>query len=124
MHSDLTLAATRMLDAKPTQGTFGIRDARIIAPGDPLRSILFLRVSKLGRGRMPHIGSEVVDRVGADLIGDWIADLPGSDIPVARFTDAQKHTRIEARSNVRLLESSGASVPAPVSYTHLRAPET
>ena len=112
MHSDLTLAATRMLDAKPTQGTFGIRDARIIAPGDPLRSILFLRVSKLGRGRMPHIGSEVVDRVGADLIGDWIADLPGSDIPVARFTDAQKHTRIEARSNVRLLESSGDSVPA------------
>ena len=71
MHADLSLQATRMIDAKPTQGTFGIRDARIIAPGDPFRSILYLRVSKLGRGRMPHIGSEVVDTAAAGLVRDW-----------------------------------------------------
>jgi len=124
MHNDLSLAATRMLDSKPTQGTFGIRDARIIAPGDPLRSILFLRVSKLGRGRMPHIGSEVVDRVGADLIADWITDLPGSDLPVARFTEAQKHTRIEARSNVRLLERSGDTISVPLLTRSLASTST
>jgi len=124
MHNDLSLAATRMLDSKPTQGTFGIRDARIIAPGDPLRSILYLRVSKLGRGRMPHIGSEVVDRVGADLIGDWITELPGSDLPVARFTEAQKHTRIEARSNVRLLERSGDTISVPLLARSLASTST
>ena len=111
MHADLSLAATRMLDAKPTQGTFGIRDARIIAPGDPLRSILYLRVSKLGRGRMPHIGSEVVDRVAADLVRDWIADLPAPDTPIAALSDAQKDTRIVARSRVAELENSGDRIP-------------
>src|SRR5205807_1969937 len=36
-------------------GTFGIRDARIIAPGDPHRSLLLYRMSKLGYARMPYI---------------------------------------------------------------------
>ena len=111
MHADLSLPATRMLDAKPTQGTFGIRDARIIAPGDPLRSLLYLRVSKLGRGRMPHIGSEVVDRAGADLVRDWISDLPAPSTPIAALSAAQKETRIEAHSRVAQLEASGDRVP-------------
>jgi len=111
MHADLSLAATRMLDAKPTQGTFGIREARIIAPGDPLRSMLYLRVSKLGRGRMPHIGSEVVDRAAADLIRDWISDLAGSETPIARLSEAQKDTRIVAPTRVAELEASGDRLP-------------
>jgi len=111
MHADLSLAATRMLDAKPTQGTFGIREAKIIAPGDPLRSMLYLRVSKLGRGRMPHIGSEVVDRAAADLIRTWIADLSGSETPIARLSDAQKDTRIVAPTRVAELEASGDRLP-------------
>jgi len=114
MHADLSLAATRMLDAKPTQGTFGIRDARIIAPGDPLRSMLYLRVSKLGRGRMPHIGSEVVDRAAADLVRDWISNLSGADTPIAVLSDAQKDTRIVAPSRVAELEAAGDRIPPPL----------
>ena len=114
MHADLSLAATRMLDAKPTQGTFGIRDARIIAPGDPLRSMLYLRVSKLGRGRMPHIGSEVVDRAAADLVRDWISNLSGANTPIAVLSDAQKDTRIVAPSRVAELEAAGDRIPPPL----------
>jgi putative heme-binding domain-containing protein len=33
-------------------------------------------MAKLGRGRMPHIGSEVVDETGLRLIHDWIRQLP------------------------------------------------
>lgn len=57
-------------------GTFGMRDARIIAPGDPYRSVLLYRMSKLGYGRMPYIGSRVVDGSAIALIEDWIRSLP------------------------------------------------
>jgi putative heme-binding domain-containing protein len=67
---------SRAIDAKPAQGTFGIPDARILAPGDPYRSLLYYRMSKQGRGRMPHIGSELIDEAGVRLIGDWIRQLP------------------------------------------------
>src|SRR5206468_1645285 len=34
-------------------GTFGMRDAKIIVPGDPYRSVLMYRFMKLGYARMP-----------------------------------------------------------------------
>ena len=71
----LSLDRTKSVGASPVQGEFGIAQAKIIAPGDPYRSTLYYRVSKLGRGRMPHIGSDVVDPRGRMLIRDWIASL-------------------------------------------------
>ncbi|MBQ16508.1 MAG: hypothetical protein CMJ65_05235 [Planctomycetaceae bacterium] len=110
MHHDISLTATRMLDSKPSQGTFGIPDARIIAPGDPLRSVLFLRVSKLGRGRMPHIGSERVDRRATTMIGKWISELP-NDTPIATLSDAQRRSRLQALIEVRQLERGAKAIP-------------
>ena len=105
MHHDINLATTRMLNSKPTQGTFGIPEARIIAPGDPLRSVLFLRVSKLGRGRMPHIGSELVDAPGVSLLRDWIAGLDGDNTPIASLSSAQRRSRIQPFADVNQLET-------------------
>ena len=76
MHYDLPLGATDMLDVRPTQGTFGIHGAKVIAPGDPFRSVLLYRMSKLGGGRMPHIGSTEVDCQGVKLISEWIRRIP------------------------------------------------
>lgn len=78
LRAEITLAEMKAVDAKPTQGTFEIPDAKIIAPGNPFRSTLFYRVSKTGSGRMPHIGSEIVDPLGRQLIHDWIRQLPPS----------------------------------------------
>jgi putative heme-binding domain-containing protein len=69
------LEETKAFDVRPVQGTFDLTDGRIIAPGDPYRSVLYYRMSKLGRGRMPHIGSDIVDDRGARLIHDWIMQL-------------------------------------------------
>ncbi|MEE3372470.1 MAG: c-type cytochrome, partial [Planctomycetota bacterium] len=69
------LASTGTLGTRPTQGTFGITGARIISPGDPLGSVLYYRISKLGGGRMPRLGSAHVDLAGASMIHDWIAHL-------------------------------------------------
>jgi putative heme-binding domain-containing protein len=76
LQAELAIEATKTLDVRPTQGTFGIADAKILAPGDPFRSTLFYRISKTGSGRMPHIGSEIVDDRGVQLIHDWIRQLP------------------------------------------------
>lgn len=73
---DLPLPETKALGVRPTQGSFGIHEAKIVAPGDPFRSVLYFRMAKLGPGHMPHLGTAVVDRRGLELIHDWIRQLP------------------------------------------------
>ncbi len=72
---DESLQDTKALGARPTQGTFGIHDPKIIAPGDPLHSVLYFRMAKLGPGHMPHIGSAIVDQRGLEVVHDWIRQL-------------------------------------------------
>jgi putative heme-binding domain-containing protein len=38
--------------------------------------VLYYRMAKLGAGRMPHIGSSILDARGLRLIHDWIRRLP------------------------------------------------
>ena len=100
-----TLEKTSLLGTRPTQGTFGIHGAQIVAPGDPYRSVLYYRIAKLGHGRMPQFGSQVVDRRGTKLIHDWIASLPpAADDPaagsVARLR-AEERAAIEALTSAR-----------------------
>ena len=87
------LAADRMhmLNERPTQGTFGIFDAKVVAGGDPYRSVLYYRISKLGPGRMPHYGAQTVDRKGVSLIHKWINSLEAaeSDSAVTRIRTQQ-----------------------------------
>ena len=64
-----------LIDARPNLGSFGLDDARLVCPGNPDRSVIVYRMSKLGRGRMPHVGSDVVDVAGMGLIRQWIQSL-------------------------------------------------
>jgi putative heme-binding domain-containing protein len=95
MPFDVPLKETNMVAVRPTQGTFGIHSAEVVAPREPFRSILLYRMSKLGGGRMPHIGSSEVDRAGVQLIYDWIANLspsetgPVRDRPVAQLQEQE-----------------------------------
>jgi uncharacterized repeat protein (TIGR03806 family) len=72
----LDLKDTAAINTKPGQGTFDLRDPRVIVPGDPDRSLVAYRMAKLGLGRMPHVASTVVDEKGVRLIRDWIKQLP------------------------------------------------
>lgn len=75
-----TLAETKLLDAAPVQGDLGIPTARIIKPGHPHDSVLFYRMAKVGAGHMPHLGAQLPDEAGLQLMHDWIRwltpDLP------------------------------------------------
>lgn len=81
-----TLKETGIFDVRPRQGDFGLPDARIIAPGDPARSVLLYRTAKFGRGRMPHLGSEYPHPAGVELLDAWIRSLgkpvtPRAELP-------------------------------------------
>ena len=52
-------------------------DARIVHPGHPEESILWLRAALRGSGQMPPLATLVADPVGSGLIEDWIASLAG-----------------------------------------------
>lgn len=64
-----------LFGTSPSQGDFGIRNARVVAPGDPFRSVLYYRLAKLGPGRMPRLGGAEVDPLGTQLFHDWIVSL-------------------------------------------------
>lgn len=75
LRSTTGLADTGMIDVAPGQGHMGLENARIVAPGAPERSVLLERIRTLGSGRMPSIGSHVVDEAGVELLVQWIQDL-------------------------------------------------
>ena len=71
----LPLEATGTINTLASHGDFGIPGARILVPGDAEKSLLWHRMRITDRGRMPHVGSSVVDRPAVDLIQAWINEL-------------------------------------------------
>ena len=75
MNIDLPLKEAKLIDVKPMQGDLGLPDARVIASGDPARSVLLYRMATAGRGHMPYLGSQLVDDRGLLVVRDWIAGM-------------------------------------------------
>jgi putative heme-binding domain-containing protein len=109
---DKPLEETKVLEVRPVQGAFDMPNAQIIAPGDPYRSTLFYRMSKTGRGRMPHIGSEIVDERGVRLIHDWIRQLPirkDDRLLTQKLAELKSPTPAERADIIKKLLSSTSS---------------
>ncbi len=69
------LSQTMTCNQEPLSGNFGIEGANLITPGDAENSILPYRMNTLGEGRMPPLGTHVVDETGVQLLSDWINSL-------------------------------------------------
>jgi uncharacterized repeat protein (TIGR03806 family) len=106
MHYDLPLEKTNMIGMRPTQGTFGIHAAQVIAPGDPFRSVLLYRMSKLGGGRMPHIGSTEIDRAGVELLFDWVRHLSAETAKDSTGNEAAAKLRQEEAADLARLAAA------------------
>ena len=65
----------KLVDEKPVHQTFDLPDARLIAPGDPDRSVLIRRLGMRGAGQMPPLASNRVDVEGVELIKKWCRSL-------------------------------------------------
>jgi hypothetical protein len=66
----------RVLDVAPLHATFDLKDAKLIAPGDPDRSVLLKRAGTRGKGQMPPLASNRVDEAGVKLLSEWVQSLP------------------------------------------------
>ena len=69
------LESTGLCNVMPTKGTQGVQSATNLTPGHPELSTLWLRMSTLGKGRMPPLASAVLDEDALDLVDDWIEGI-------------------------------------------------
>ena len=104
LNFDKPLTEMRSLDEKPTRGDFGLLGGRVIASGDPYRSALLYRISTEGSGRMPHLGSRLVDEAGVRLVRDWILSLPQ---PQAGDRDLAAARQLAEQNAALLLRTQG-----------------
>ena len=79
LYHHLPLERTKLVGLEPAQGHFGLDAARVVAPGDPYRSVLLYRMAKQGNGRLPPLGSKKIDALGLKLMHNCIADMPLDD---------------------------------------------
>jgi len=80
LHASIPLTQTLAVDTRPGQGLFSLKDPRIIAPGDPVRSMILHRMELTTLGRMPHVASKVVDQEGVKLVREWLEKLKDEEL--------------------------------------------
>jgi uncharacterized repeat protein (TIGR03806 family) len=71
----VTLERMKILDIKPLHHTFGMQEAKLVAPGSPERSVLLHRLGMRGPGQMPQLGTNVADERAVGLVREWIQSL-------------------------------------------------
>jgi uncharacterized repeat protein (TIGR03806 family) len=72
-----SLSAMGICDADPQHGDLGVSGARIVVPGDPEHSLLYLRIVATDAYTMPPLGHTSPDPQGAALVAQWIRELTG-----------------------------------------------
>ncbi|HVU49427.1 MAG TPA: hypothetical protein VHL80_02010 [Polyangia bacterium] len=79
---DIPFFKTGLCGTPPGKGDLGVMDALLVTPKDPSKSLVWLRMhapkgdmTTGETGRMPQIGSYVVDMQGTQLISDWITSI-------------------------------------------------
>ncbi|MEZ5509713.1 MAG: hypothetical protein R3F47_07405 [Gammaproteobacteria bacterium] len=76
LNSNVALSSMNAVDVVPSAGDLGIADARIIAPGDHTRSMLWERMHTSDSvTRMPPIASVMPDETALDILAQWIDSL-------------------------------------------------
>ena len=73
--NDTPLDKMRLVDVKPIHTPLDIADARLVAPGQPERSVLLKRVTARGPNQMPPLATHKIDAAGAALLREWILSL-------------------------------------------------
>lgn len=102
----VALSETNAVNVAPTQGNFGLVDAKVIRPGDPYHSILYYRMATRGMGHMPKLRPGDNDTAGLQLVHDWIesmSDVAPASIPPTDPPSAADDTASALRLFTRLL---------------------
>jgi uncharacterized repeat protein (TIGR03806 family) len=68
-------ASMNVCNAAPLVSDLGYPNMRLLAPGDPARSLLSVRMQRLDGMRMPPLASSQVDLPGVRLVNEWIRSI-------------------------------------------------
>lgn len=94
LNLEVTLEEMDAVDFDPEKGGFGMTDSKLIAPGDPYRSVLYYRSVTPGIGHMPMIGASTVDPTGAEVLHDWIRSLEEKPAPEPSLQNVESALRL------------------------------
>jgi hypothetical protein len=71
---DTPIAEMNICNVTPLRGTVGIgTSAKLLAPGNPGKSVIPARMKSLLGHRMPPLGTEIVDSNAVAVIEEWIS---------------------------------------------------
>ena len=76
LNPELLTGQMNIVGVTPSQGGLGLKNSKLVDPGDPWNSVIPVRMAKLGSGHMPLIGAHEVDVEGLKAVEDWIARMP------------------------------------------------
>ena len=97
----------------------GIDGARVIAPNDIWRSIIYMRASSLDSIKMPQLARNAVDEQGVRLLRQWIQSIPGPPVlpppeispPQGRYGQPVDVTLKEAEPGASIRYTLDGSLP-------------
>ena len=75
LRHQVPFAQTGLCNAAPEKGEVGVPGSLRLVPGNAAKSLTSIRMHALGEGRMPQIGTSVVDQQGVALVDQWIAGI-------------------------------------------------
>ena len=81
LRAGLMFSERRLCDVAPFANTLGVEGARSVVPGQPDKSLVWVRMNRPPddgegkHGRMPLLASYVIDHMAVELIGSWISSL-------------------------------------------------
>lgn len=81
MNFDRPLRDSRLVDQRPVLGALGLPEGRVIASGEPSRSVLLYRMTTAGRGHMPYLGGKLIDDAGILAVREWVRGMQPEERP-------------------------------------------
>ncbi len=73
---DTPLPKQGLLNAPTVSDSLGVGRPCVVAPGEPERSLLYLRLAREDRSRMPPLATHVHDREALEVLRRWVRELP------------------------------------------------
>jgi uncharacterized repeat protein (TIGR03806 family) len=70
-----TLSQTATCNVTPQKGDIGVNNAKLLTPGKPEQSIVYLRTKTRSVGQMPPIGTKLEDTKATAILYKWISEL-------------------------------------------------
>jgi mono/diheme cytochrome c family protein len=97
----------------------GIDGARVIAPHDIWRSIIYMRADSIDAIKMPPLAHNALDEKGTTLLRQWIQSLPGRDVleppgispPQGNYANPVEVTLSESQPGASIRYTLDGSVP-------------